>query len=162
MQIQYKDSCSKGIDKTKHTHVYWVYNCSHERALKMFKNDVAQGSEGWFKAGPRIITKEDIARLRHRYVVPDDPDECWNWKVCKAGKYPTFSIGAFYLKASRVMYMLAYGHYPGDMFVLHMCNNPRCVNPKHLYLGTQKENAEDRTVDRIHETATKLRRIWED
>lgn len=33
---------------------------------------------------------------------------------------------------------------PGTKYVLHACNNPRCVNPEHLYLGTQQNNMDDR------------------
>jgi hypothetical protein len=45
--------------------------------------------------------------------------------------------------AHRKAWMLFRGPIPGGMDVLHHCDNPPCVNPDHLYLGTQQENARD-------------------
>lgn len=77
--------------------------------------------------------------------------EChiWTASALKRG-YGKFAMksGAWEL-AHRVAYKLYSGVIPDGMSVLHKCDNPHCVNPKHLYLGTYKNNASDReTRDR--------------
>jgi len=72
-------------------------------------------------------------------------DECWNW----IGSLDTLGRGIIVIKrvnkvSPRIAYQLSYGVDPGEHWVLYTCDNPACVNPKHLYLGTPKNNAQDR------------------
>lgn len=74
------------------------------------------------------------------------PDECWLWKgtVRNAAKYGQIGVNAGYYGAHVVSYVLSHGDVPPGQCVLHTCDNPPCVNPKHLWLGTKGDNNSDR------------------
>lgn len=70
-------------------------------------------------------------------------DECWAWNSSlDSCGYGTFWLNAN-VKAHRVAYELTFGEIPEGQHVLHKCDNPRCCNPNHLFLGTHEENMKD-------------------
>jgi hypothetical protein len=74
-----------------------------------------------------------------------EPGGCWLWlaKVNYAGR-GRFYLNGKYEYAPRVSWMLTHGELPGRWeLVLHRCDNPRCVRPDHLFLGTDKTNSDD-------------------
>lgn len=70
---------------------------------------------------------------------------CIEWKACVLGNgYGRFQVGGKCKLAHRVAYGLFKGKIPEGQNVLHKCDNRKCVNVDHLFLGTAKDNAVDR------------------
>lgn len=71
-------------------------------------------------------------------------DGCWLWQgTMSNGGYGFFDINARRYIASRAAYEIVCGPIPDNMCVCHKCDNPRCVRPDHLFLGTKGDNNRD-------------------
>lgn len=72
-------------------------------------------------------------------------DGCWAWKgYTQEGRYGHFMVTPGHRQgAHRVAWQIAYGAIPDGLHVCHRCDNPSCVRPDHLFLGTHRDNMRD-------------------
>lgn len=105
--------------------------------------------------GPRQYKSDEVRRIRDdgtltyadrfwEKVKIGDADECWEWQgaITKRG-YGNFRYKNSPVYTHRVAWQLTNGFIPDGKYILHNCDNPKCVNPKHLRVGTQQDNVTD-------------------
>lgn len=90
-----------------------------------------------------MIRGNDKARFLS-YVVKGDADSCWTWNGWKdSDGYGRFRVGKRKIVAHQYSYIMHTGEIPSGMVVMHTCDNPWCVNPVHLKVGTNRQNVDD-------------------
>jgi HNH endonuclease len=108
--------------------------------------------DGKFRPYRKGLTVAEVAaHFAEFYKVVDrgHSTPCWEWQnplrtTKTSGKYGIRTIGGVKLVASRLSWNIHHGPIPDGKCVLHHCDNPPCVNPDHLFLGTKPDNNHDR------------------
>jgi hypothetical protein len=96
----------------------------------------------------KLFSQKIIDRFESSFI-PIDTNQCWVWTKCKdKDGYGKFKIRInnlpYHLRAHRVSAALYLAPVPLELIVMHKCDNPSCVNPNHLHIGTHLENEQDK------------------
>ncbi|KKN69881.1 hypothetical protein LCGC14_0437050 [marine sediment metagenome] len=92
------------------------------------------------------FTPKDLERFWRKV---NKSDGCWTWTAALTHGYGQFSVTLSHgvyknVGAHRISYMISVGPIPARAFILHSCDNPPCVNPRHLRPGTPLDNMQDK------------------
>ena len=100
----------------------------------------------------QIASRGERTDLRERfYKSVEKTPTCWLWTAATTNYgHGRINVKGRAERAHRIAYKLEYGDFPRDVVILHICDNPRCVNPKHLQKGTQLENIADMRAKQRH------------
>lgn len=117
-QLGTKNYCRSCADKVKASSIRW-HKRTYEPSLPPFK------TRFWRR----------VKKTRR----------CWIWIGTKTGEgYGQLKVNKERWLAHRLSFVFAAGSIPEGMHVLHRCDTPACVNPKHLFIGTHQDNMRDR------------------
>lgn len=103
-----------------------------------------------YKARKRAEPTMPLVDRLYSKIVINERSGCWEWQGSKRRGYGRLIVGSRKdgsrksESAHRLSYVLSKGEIPDGKEVCHKRDNPCCINPDHLFLGTKKENAEDR------------------
>lgn len=93
------------------------------------------------------VSEDDKNRFWGNAALTANLDKCWQWQLSDKSKYGKMTITSnkkqTSFSAHRLAYFIYYGVDPIGNIILHSCDNPKCVNPNHLSLGTSQDNSKD-------------------
>lgn len=125
--------------------LYWDNKLSQKEIGEIYNK-----SDTWVRKKMKAldISTRNSLSLKSKFLrfvkIPENPNDCWVWVGGKdSSGYGSIRWKGKILSSHRLSYEIHIGEIPERLCVCHICDNPICVNPKHLKLGTQYDNYQD-------------------
>lgn len=113
------------------------------------------------------MKRNEFDRFIEKVAIPENNGDCWIWIASTRRKYGHFLRWVNNKRTSAKAHRYSYEYYnkvtKEDMkgfFVCHKCDNPLCVNPKHLFLGTSLDNVKDMVLKGRHSFGRNKNHKW--
>ena len=127
--------------------------CANPECRKMFltqKSTIKRGC-GKYCSHPCFCKMRKRSDEERFWEKVEKTEECWTWKAQRSrqgyGRFSPTQRGKIQqMPAHRFSYEITYGPIQDNLLVCHKCDNPPCVRPEHLFLGTQKDNIQDAVI----------------
>jgi hypothetical protein len=121
------------------------YNEGNAKAPALLITAGGMGSHLEVTTVTKYTPEQRIAKFWSRVDKSGGENACWIWTGARNPEgYGSINWYRASRRSHRIAYELAFGVSPESLCVLHKCDNPRCCNPAHLFLGTSAENNTDR------------------
>ena len=105
-------------------------------------------------ARPKGLPRDPVGRF-WAYVERRGDEECWPWLGSLYRGYGRIMVAGSRIPVTRFSWSLRNGPWPAERYACHTCDNPRCVNPQHIWPGTAEENQRDAVAKKRHHCARK-------
>ena len=101
----------------------------------------------WYRTGSLVLKGKIIKSLEEKLMenyMPIPESGCWIWTACVDERgYGYVRSNGRMMRTHRASWLIHNGQIPKGLCVLHKCEVPSCINPNHLFLGTQQDNIKD-------------------
>ena len=134
---------SAGLDKDGDRLVRCICECGKEKVVLEYNLKSGNTKTCGCSSKPRTFSEQ--VPFFWKLVEKRSSDECWVWIGCKVKDgYGRWRCDGKAILAHRYSYILHNGPIPDGLLVCHTCDNPSCCNPAHYFLGTKKDNNDDK------------------
>lgn len=107
------------------------------------------------------LLRLDVTQRWSKFVTPGKPDACWEWGGWRSEDgYGRFTINGKQTTSNRAALIMSGVEVPVGFDACHTCDNPPCVNPNHLYVGTRSQNLLDMSRRGRHPKQNLGERDW--